>query len=112
MVSWIISFVNVILLFKFIFFLDGFLEIYMKSRSFKPIWKLVNEHDYAVKKRPCMRGGHQMCIDSAAGIVYLLGGWDGHKDLSDLWNFNIATGTWRCIATNVEDHVKFIYFYQ
>ncbi|XP_060835034.1 muskelin [Rhopalosiphum padi] len=83
---------------------DGFLEGFMKSQSFKPIWNLVKEHDNAAKKRPCMRGGHQMCIDSATGIIYLLGGWDGHKDLSDLWCFTIATGIWRCISTNVEEH--------
>jgi len=53
-----------------------------------------------------MRGGHQMCIDSSTGVVYLLGGWDGHKDLSDLWSFNIQTGTWHCIASNVEENVK------
>lgn len=82
----------------------------MKSQSFKPIWKLVKEYDNAGKRRPCMRGGHQMCIDSVTGIVYLLGGWDGHKDLSDLWSFDIATGTWHCIATNVEEHVKLFIF--
>lgn len=86
-------------------YLDGLLEDYMKSQSFKPIWKLVKEHNNAREKRPCMRGGHQMCIDSAAGIVFLFGGWDGHKDLSDLWSFNIVTATWRCIAPNVEEHV-------
>jgi len=83
----------------------------MKSQSFKPIWNLVKEHDNIGRKRPCMRGGHQMCIDSAAGIIYLLGGWDGHKDLSDLWCFIIATGTWRCISINVEENVKLIILY-
>ncbi|CAH1724481.1 muskelin [Aphis gossypii] len=83
---------------------DGFLEGFMKSQSFKPVWSLVKEHGNASKKKPCMRGGHQMCIDSAAGIIYLLGGWDGQKDLSDLWCFTIATGTWRCISVNVEEH--------
>ncbi|XP_001951423.2 muskelin isoform X1 [Acyrthosiphon pisum] len=83
---------------------DGFLEGFMKSQSFKPIWNLVKEHDNPGKRRPCMRGGHQMCIDSADGMIYLLGGWDGHKDLSDLWCFTIATSTWRCISINVEEH--------
>lgn len=92
------------------FCLDGMLEDYMKSQSFKPIWKLVKEHDNVLEKRPCMRGGHQMCIDSAVGIVFLLGGWDGYKDLSDLWSFNIATATWHCIATNVEEHVILFIF--
>jgi len=92
------------------FVLDGFLEGFMKSQSFKPVWSLVKEHGNASKKKPCMRGGHQMCIDSAAGIIYLLGGWDGQKDLSDLWCFTIATGTWHCISVNVEEHVKLFNF--
>lgn len=78
----------------------------MERQSFKPIWEMVKELDYAGKKRPCMRGGHQMCIDSHTSIIYLLGGWDGHKDLSDLWSFNIKTGIWKCISNNVEECVR------
>lgn len=88
-----------------IILLDGLLESYIDSQSFKPIWKLVKEYNNENKKRPCMRGGHQMCMDSTNGIVYLLGGWDGYKDLSDLWSFNIAISTWDCVATNVEAQV-------
>ncbi|XP_050432921.1 muskelin isoform X5 [Adelges cooleyi] len=83
---------------------EGLLENYMERQSFKPIWKIVQENEHAGKKRPCMRGGHQMCIDSQTGIIYLLGGWDGHKDLSDLWSFNVSTSVWQCIATNVEEY--------
>lgn len=82
------------------------LEGYRERQSFKPIWQLVQEPNSVGKKRPRMRGGHQMCIDSTTGFVFLFGGWDGRKDLSDLWSFNIATGTWCCIATNVEEQVK------
>jgi len=35
--------------------------------------------------RPGMRGGHQMCIDTAERRIYLFGGWDGSVDLSDFW---------------------------
>ncbi|XP_050432918.1 muskelin isoform X2 [Adelges cooleyi] len=84
--------------------IKGLLENYMERQSFKPIWKIVQENEHAGKKRPCMRGGHQMCIDSQTGIIYLLGGWDGHKDLSDLWSFNVSTSVWQCIATNVEEY--------
>ncbi|XP_050538902.1 muskelin isoform X2 [Daktulosphaira vitifoliae] len=83
--------------------ITGLLENYMERQSFKPIWEMVKEFDYSSKKRPCMRGGHQMCIDSQTSIIYLLGGWNGHKDLSDLWSFNITTGVWRCISNNVEE---------
>ncbi len=32
----------------------------------------------AVEALPSKRGGHQMCMDSRAGVIYLLGGWEGH----------------------------------
>jgi muskelin len=47
-----------------------------------------------------MRGGHQMCIDSETGHVYLLGGWDGQKDLSDFWVYSIPTRNWTCLSAD------------
>jgi hypothetical protein len=44
-----------------------------------------------------MRGGHQLCIDSDAGKMYLLSGWSGRQDLPDFWEFEIATSTWTCL---------------
>lgn len=38
---------------------------------------------------PGMRGGHQMCIHSRSGTIYLLGGWEGHADLGDFWQYSI-----------------------
>lgn len=47
---------------------------------------------------PQVRGGHQMCWDPQGvdghGAIYLLGGWDGHKDLGDFWRFSPASGEW------------------
>jgi len=47
---------------------------------------------------PGSRGGHQMVLDSSAQMIYLFGGWDGSKDLSDFWAYNIATAKWRLIS--------------
>lgn len=45
-------------------------------------------------RRPGMRGGHQLCVDSERGIMYLFGGWDGFTDLSDLWSYEMDAGLW------------------
>lgn len=50
---------------------------------------------------PCMRGGHQMVIDSESSKIYLFGGWDGRKDLSDFWEFDIKLSKWKCLSRDV-----------
>ena len=47
---------------------------------------------------PDMRGGHQMCVDEEKGNMYLYGGWGGSADLGDLWQFNVGSGLWHCLA--------------
>lgn len=47
---------------------------------------------------PCMRGGHQMAIDPDTGRIYLFGGWNGSKDLSDFWVFDQEIRKWTCIS--------------
>jgi hypothetical protein len=49
---------------------------------------------------PCARGGHQMCIDSEYKKIYLFGGWDGKRDLSDFWCFNIRDNRWRRLSSD------------
>ena len=43
------------------------------------------------------RGGHAMCIDEAAGGIYLYGGWDGERSLDDFWVHSLAEGRWRAV---------------
>lgn len=50
---------------------------------------------------PCGRGGHEMELDSEKGVIWLYGGWDGCRDLSDLWAYYIQEGRWRCISRDV-----------
>ena len=47
---------------------------------------------------PCRRGGHAMCIDEDAGLVYLFGGWDGQRSLDDFWVYDIAKDAWKCLS--------------
>ena len=46
---------------------------------------------------PRQRGGHAMCIDEAAGRIYLYGGWDGVRSLDDFWVYVIADGQWHVV---------------
>lgn len=72
-------------------------EEYISDCKYKPLWKRLTASSLE-NEAPCMRGGHQMCIDSDAGLIYLLGGWNGTQDLSDFWVYNIDQETWRCIS--------------
>lgn len=47
-----------------------------------------------------MRGGHQMCIDSELGKIYMFGGWDGIQNLSDFWEYDENTNQWTCLSTD------------
>eukprot|EP00128_Syssomonas_multiformis_P002301 Colp12_sorted_trinity150504_noHs@9762 len=82
---------------------QGLFEDYIASRPYTPEWTLiqpVNKDGQPQADVPGMRGGHQMCIDSEGGMVYLLGGWDGTRDLADFWCFSIAENRWICISEN------------
>eukprot|EP00842_Homolaphlyctis_polyrhiza_P000688 jgi/Hompol1/161/HPOL_002138-RA len=70
---------------------------YISGCTYKPLWKKIQPQD-ADAPTPGMRGGHQMCIDTDRGIIYLFGGWDGTRDLSDFWAFHELTQHWRCIT--------------
>ncbi|KAJ3119706.1 Muskelin 1, intracellular mediator containing kelch motif [Nowakowskiella sp. JEL0407] len=74
---------------------DGLFQEYISDLPYKPIWKRL---DNEIDESPCKRGGHQMLIDSDTGLIYLFGGWDGTKDLSDFWTFDHHTQKWSCIS--------------
>jgi len=41
-----------------------------------------------------------MVLDSSAQVIYMFGGWDGTKDLSDFWSYNISEAKWKLISAN------------
>ncbi|CBQ72425.1 related to Muskelin [Sporisorium reilianum SRZ2] len=51
---------------------------------------------------PSGRGGHAMVFDSDKGIAYLFGGWDGRRDLSDLWAYHVSDNRWRLISADTQ----------
>lgn len=75
---------------------QSYFNEYLRKQEYKTIWKPLVP-SYGTNK-PGMRGGHQMCIDPKSEIIYLFGGWNGSKDLADLWSYHIPTGEWKCIS--------------
>ena len=78
---------------------QGVFDGYIRRCTYTPAWKRLRPEGPA----PGRRGGHQMCIDSDAGQVYLFGGWDGTSDLGDFWRYDIAAGQWTLISSNVAE---------
>ena len=37
-------------------------------------------------------------MDTVAQVIYLFGGWDGEKDLCDLWSYNIVSCKWSLVS--------------
>ena len=52
--------------------------------------------------QPSPRGGHQLLWDPNSQHLFLLGGWDGKRDLADFWSFNPLSRSWTLLSMNVE----------
>ncbi|XKL65489.1 hypothetical protein PGB90_008909 [Kerria lacca] len=77
---------------------NGYVDAYITKQEYRPQWKLIKNEE----TRPGMRGGHQMCFDSVSETVFLLGGWDGHQDMSDFWCYHVPTNKWKLLSYDVE----------
>ncbi|KAJ3106961.1 Muskelin 1, intracellular mediator containing kelch motif [Phlyctochytrium planicorne] len=71
---------------------------YISGCTYKAVWKRIKPDPKS--ETPCMRGGHQMCIDVDGSVIYLFGGWDGSRDLSDFWSYDINAQKWTCISSD------------
>ncbi|KAF9961135.1 hypothetical protein BGZ70_008355 [Mortierella alpina] len=92
----------------------GLFDEYIRAYDYKPNWKRLgpnaphqgmHHHHHShqsvhMEKSPRHRGGHQMCIDTKRGYVYLMGGWDGARDLADFWAYHIPSQTWILISAD------------
>ena len=72
---------------------DRIFNDYLRRQEYKPVWAAMNPKS----GKPGMRGGHQMSIDPVGEMIYLFGGWDGVKDLSDFWSYSIRSNEWTCL---------------
>ena len=52
--------------------------------------------------QPSPRGGHQLVIDSIHQNIYMFGGWDGSRDLSDFWQYNICGNKWTMLSEDAQ----------
>ena len=81
---------------------------YIAKCQHQPRWKRLFSKD-ANGVSPCQRGGHQMCCDPQTGSIYLLGGWDGNKDLADFWVYNSSDDRWCRISNDTKQFDNFFY---
>lgn len=70
---------------------------YSESAKYTPFWKQIELDD-----SPSARGGHQMCIDVDDRMIYVLGGWNGKKDLADFWCFDINENRWHLLSLDTQ----------
>lgn len=73
-------------------FEDGFFNDYIGNQPYRAVWRQMESTanpDEDTPPHPGTRGGHQMVIDPYSENIYLFGGWDGSRDLSDLWVYNV-----------------------
>ncbi|GAB6029244.1 Muskelin 1, intracellular mediator containing kelch motif [Chamberlinius hualienensis] len=83
---------------------EGLFNRYINEQDYKPKWTSIiplTKSDGG-DNLPGMRGGHQMCIDVITETIYLFGGWNGEKDLNDLWAYFIPSGQWVCLSKDTE----------
>lgn len=78
----------------------GLLDEYTEGDEYNVVWRRITQDD---GEAPCVRGGHQMCINPSNGAIYMFGGWDGFTDLADLWTYDPDTQRWRCISRDTSE---------
>ncbi|XP_037927046.1 muskelin [Hermetia illucens] len=76
---------------------DGHSDEYLFQHDYSHTWNTQNMNG---DEKPGTRGGHQLVMDSAKGIIYLFGGWNGHRDMNDLWYFDIRKEMWTRLFEN------------
>lgn len=45
-----------------------------------------------------------LCLISES--LYLFGGWDGNRDLSDFWVFSVPSKEWTCLSSDTHKEVR------
>ena len=47
-----------------------------------------------------------MCMDVEKQTLFLLGGWDGSKELADFWMYHVPSAQWNCISDDMTTDVS------
>lgn len=79
---------------------EGLLDSHLQTTTPTLTWKrlLGTNADGDV---PAGRKGHQMCFDSKAQKLFMLGGWDGQQQLRDFHEYSVADDRWRTISLDI-----------
>lgn len=77
----------------------GLFNDFIVDCPYRPQWTQIVTSQ---PETPSCRGGHQMCLDSQCQMIYLLGGWNGNRDLPDFWRFDIRQRLWHLIARDTK----------
>lgn len=80
---------------------NGLVDNYCTKQNYKALWSV---QETSSNVRPGMRGGHQLIVDTNENRIYLFGGWDGFRDLSDLWYYDIKLNSWTMVHEKAELH--------
>jgi hypothetical protein len=80
----------------------GLFADYVAKQPARAEWNALKPNRSSKCMWPGIRGGHQMLVDPKAQMLYLFGGWDGLKDLADLWCYDIQGKQWNCLSMNTE----------
>lgn len=75
---------------------DGCLDGFLESQPLEAVWSEVKPGSGC--GWPGMRGAHQLCFDPTSQLLYLHGGWDGTRELGDLWSYCVMDGLWKCLC--------------
>lgn len=81
----------------------GLIDNYSSKQKYKAIWS-VQDTLTRPDVRPGVRGGHQLIVDTNENRIYLFGGWDGFRDLSEMWYYDIKLNSWTLIHEKAELH--------
>ncbi|KAI8333811.1 Muskelin N-terminus-domain-containing protein [Chlamydoabsidia padenii] len=75
-------------------------QSFTQKTKYQPIWQQLHPTPNSDGDVPCGRSGHQMCINSSDGLIYLHGGWTGKSSLADFWSYSIKENRWCLISDN------------
>eukprot|EP00730_Choanoeca_flexa_P008550 TRINITY_DN12503_c1_g2_i1.p1 TRINITY_DN12503_c1_g2~~TRINITY_DN12503_c1_g2_i1.p1 ORF type:complete len:727 (+),score=124.24 TRINITY_DN12503_c1_g2_i1:111-2291(+) len=82
---------------------EGIFREYLERQPDVIHWTRLNADMAQDRPQPCARGGHQMCVDVEARMVYLVGGWNGEEDLGDFWRYCLTTERWTLLSDNMAE---------
>ncbi|KAI9222181.1 Muskelin N-terminus-domain-containing protein [Blastocladiella britannica] len=83
---------------------QGLFEEYVARATWAPQWVALTPAGASSSNgpngpatSPGPRGGHQLFVDPHDHTVFLYGGWDGSRDLADMWAYTPGTGQWSLV---------------